>query len=245
MTSVPRLTRLTFHGPLSGARADRLVARLSRTSPSSVLDVGCGWGELLLRVLAACPAARGVGVDINEADLARGKAAAEDRGLGDRVLFTRGDASAAEPSMADIVVCLGSSHALSEDLGEALAALRALVRPGGRVLLGEGFFCRPPTPVELAAMWPGASADDHPSLPGLVDTAVAAGFRPEWIETATRAEWEDFESGYLADVEEWLVANPDHAEAADTRAKADAHRRRWLRGYGDVLGQAYLTLIPT
>lgn len=242
---MPRLTRLSFHGPLSCTRADRLVTRLSRTSPSSVLDVGCGWGELLLRVLAACPAARGVGVDLNEADLSRGRAAAEERGLGDRVLFTRADASAAELGIADVVLCVGSSHALGEDLGEALAALRTLVRPGGRVLLGEGFFCRPPTLVELAAMWPGASPDDHPSLPDLVDTAVEAGFRPEWVETATRAEWEDFESGYLADVEEWLVANPDHAEAADTRAKADAHRRRWLRGYGDALGQAYLTLIPT
>jgi len=244
MSSVPRLTRLTFHGPLSDARADRLVTRLSRTSPSTVLDVGCGWGELLLRLLAACPTARGVGLDVNEDDLARGRAAAEARGLDDRVSFVAADASGAEPEMADVVMCVGSSHSLSEDLGGALATLRSLVRPGGRVLLGEGFFRRAPTRVELASMWPDASADDHPPLSNLVDAAVAAGFRPEWIETAGRGEWEDFESGYLADVEEWLVANPGHAEAADTQAMADAHRQRWLQGYGDVLGQAYLTLIP-
>ena len=47
----PGLTQLTFHGPLSEVRAARLVARLTRNSPRTVLDIGCGWGELMLRVL--------------------------------------------------------------------------------------------------------------------------------------------------------------------------------------------------
>jgi hypothetical protein len=58
----PSLTRLTFHGPLSEARAGRLVDRLTRTrtcTPGTVLDVGCGWGELMLRILAALPDATG------------------------------------------------------------------------------------------------------------------------------------------------------------------------------------------
>ena len=33
----PSLTRLTFHGPLSEARAARFVARLTRNSPRTVL----------------------------------------------------------------------------------------------------------------------------------------------------------------------------------------------------------------
>ena len=57
----PRLTRLTFHGPLSEARAARIVARLTGNSPRTVLDIGCGWGELMLRVLAAAPDATGLG----------------------------------------------------------------------------------------------------------------------------------------------------------------------------------------
>jgi len=68
------LTQLTFHGPLSEVRAARLVARLTRNSPRTVLDVGCGWGELILRVLAAAPDATGLGLDTDEGDLARGRA---------------------------------------------------------------------------------------------------------------------------------------------------------------------------
>jgi hypothetical protein len=59
------LTRLTFQGPLSGARAARIVDRLARAAPSTVLDIGCGWGELMLRTLEAVKGATGLGVDVN------------------------------------------------------------------------------------------------------------------------------------------------------------------------------------
>jgi len=67
MPSFPPLHHdLTFLAPLSEARASRLVAFLAADEPSTVLDVGCGWGELLLRVLEAVPSARGLGVDLDE-----------------------------------------------------------------------------------------------------------------------------------------------------------------------------------
>src|SRR3954452_2620376 len=83
----PRLTRLTFHGPLSEARAARIVGRLAERAPATVLDIGCGWGELVLRVLEAVPGATGVGIDLNGEDLARGRANAAARGLAGRVEF--------------------------------------------------------------------------------------------------------------------------------------------------------------
>ncbi len=79
-------------------------------------------------------------------------------------------------------------------------------------------------------------------LVGTVDQAIEAGFRPLAIGTATRAEWEAFESGYLADWEEWLIVNSGNPDAVDIRARSDAHRDRWLRGYRDVLGFCYLIL---
>ncbi|MFF8656213.1 SAM-dependent methyltransferase [Streptomyces huasconensis] len=245
----PRLTTLTFHGPLSEDRARRLVDRLAATGPRTVLDIGCGWGELLLRVVGAVPGATGAGVDIQAEDLARGRAAAEERGLADRVVFAEESATDTTRGPADVVLCLGASQALSSaapprSTVEALRALRGLVAPGGRVVLGEGFWERTPTADELAAMWPDARADEHLSLGDLVDAAIEAGFRPLWVETASTEEWEEFESGYRCATEEWLAAHPGHPSAAATRARVDAQRAGWLRGYRGVLGLAYLTLAP-
>lgn len=241
-----RLRGAGFHGPLGEARAGRIVGRLAGRLGGGrvVLDIGCGWGELMLRLLEAAPSARGVGVDLDAADLARGRANARARGLAGRVEFVEGDAREGDHGRGDVVLCLGASQALADDLVGALGALRERVAPGGRVLLGEGFWEREPTAAELAASWPGASAADHTDLATLVDTAVAAGFRVPWVETADRAEWDDFESGYLAAQEDWLAAHPTHALAAQTREHVDTHRSRWLRGYRGVLGIAYLTLAP-
>ncbi|MFC5219203.1 SAM-dependent methyltransferase [Streptomyces coerulescens] len=244
----PRLTRLTFHGPLSEARAQGLVRRLTRTDPRTVLDIGCGWGELMLRVLAAAPRATGVGLDLNTEDLARGRRTAQARGLAERAEFVEESATGTSRGPADLVLCVGSSQALGTaeppgHLAEALRELRRLVSDDGRVLLGEGFWQRSPTPAELAGMWPQAAATDHPDLAGLLDAVVAAGFRPEWTETANLDEWEEFESAYQADVEVWLARNPGHPLAAETRERLDRHRGQWM-SYRGVLGLAYLTLVP-
>ncbi|MFE2388802.1 SAM-dependent methyltransferase [Streptomyces althioticus] len=244
----PRLARLTFHGPLSEHRAGRLVERLARTGPATVLDIGCGWGELMLRVLEAAPGCTGVGIDLRAEDLARGRRAAEERGLAGRVEFVEESATGTSRGPVDLVLCVGSSQALTTRkppalVSDALRALRGLVADGGRVLLGEGFWQRPPTEAELAGMWPGATATDHHGLGTLLDLAVKAGFRPEWTETADAGEWEEFESAYQADTEVWLAEHPGHPRAAETRERLDRHRAQWM-SYRGVLGLAYLTLVP-
>jgi hypothetical protein len=117
-----------------------------------------------------------------------------------------------------------------------------LVKPGGLLLFGAEIWDRTPTDAQLASMWPGMTAGDCFYLPELVGAATAEGFRPLRIQTATRGEWEEFESGYAAGAEEWLLANGDHPEAGQVRAGLDRHRSTWLRGHRDVLGFTYLTL---
>ena len=77
-----------------------------------------------------------------------------------------------------------------------------------------------------------------------------------WISRSARAsarrgsrrppgeEWEDFESGYQCDEEEWLATHAGHPEAARIAEQVVEHRSFWLRGYRGLLGQAYLTLVP-
>jgi SAM-dependent methyltransferase len=189
---------------------------------------------------AAVPGAQGVGVDTHAPDLVRGRDNATVRGLADRVTFIDGPVKE-HLDRGDLVVSVGAFQAFGT-VDEALKVLRGLVIPGGRLLFGAEFWEHPPTADELANMWPGISADDSTDLVGLVDQAIAAGFRPLRIETATRGEWEEFESRLAADVEEWLLSHTGHPEADDVRSGLDRQRSIWLRGHRDVMGFAYLTL---
>src|SRR5438874_5967013 len=103
----PHLGRLTFHGPLSEARAARIVARIAANQARTVLDIGCGWGELMLRILEAVPEATDLGLDTHQGDLDRGQASARSRGLGDRATFVRESAVRTARGPADLVLCTG------------------------------------------------------------------------------------------------------------------------------------------
>jgi SAM-dependent methyltransferase len=230
---------LDFNSPMSDALADAIAAALARTAPALVLDIGCGWGELLLRVLAAAPAAHGIGVDRDEVALARARTNASERGLATRVTFSESMPDPAEIAPPTVVLCVGADHVFGEQR-DALGALANIATPGGRLLFGTAFWERPPTVEEAAGL--GATPDDFVSLPDLVDLAMSAGFRLLDLRTATRREWEQFEMGFLADWEEWLMRWPNAPGAADIRERADAHRDGYLRGYREVLGFAYLTL---
>lgn len=231
---------MKFHGPLSAERADRIASELTARTPETVVDYGCGWGDLLLRVLSAAPGARGLGIDIDGPDIARARRNADERGFGDRAVFIEGSAID-HSNKADVVINCGAYHAFGH-IPEALTALRGLVNPGGRVLFGAEIWDRTPTEQQLSAMWPGTRLSTCLYLADVVFAAVEAGFRPLQIETATLAEWDEFESGLAAGAEEWLLANPDHSEAGQVREKLGSHLSIWLRGHREVMGFAYLTL---
>jgi SAM-dependent methyltransferase len=239
---------LAFHGPLSDARADGFVGFLGGLDRGCVVDVGCGWAELLLRVLQSNPALTGVGIDLNPADISHGQALAERRGLQDRVSLVVGDASTDAPASAQGVICIGSSQVWGTkgrtdmDYAAAFTALRRMVAREGRVVYGEAIWTRPPTAAATAPL--GGSPSEFKALPEVVDAAVAAGFRPFGIAVATLDEWDAFESGYGRGYERWLTSHDSsHPDYQPILERADRHREAWLRGYRGVLGLAYLQLV--
>lgn len=233
---------LSYNSPLAAYRATRLVEQLAQAAPRDVLDIGCGWAELLLDLLDAVPSARGHGIDEHEPDIERGRESARRRGLSDRVQLEARQADDTLPS-AELVVNIGAFQAFG-DVPTALARLRELVRPGGRALLGCEYWEHTPSDVELAALWEGTAREESLLLPDLVDAAITAGFRPLSTQTVTRQEWEDYESGHMAPQEEWLARHPQHPQADAVRRQLDEQRTIWLRGHRDLLGFAYLTLLP-
>ena len=246
----PRHEDLVFLSPLSQERAARLVRFLATDLSGTVLDLGCGWAELLLQVLDAAPSARGVGVDVDTVSLAHGRDLAEQRGLGERVTLLEEDPRAAAPRQAEAVICVGASQiwgppvedGLPLDYAAALEALRATVHRGGRVVYGEGIWSRPPTPEAVAPL--SGRLDELVTLPELVELAVTHGFVPVAVHEATLDEWDTFESGYAAGWAVWLTEHdPDHPDAAEVRERAARQRAGYLAGYRGILGMAYLELL--
>lgn len=232
---------LVFHGPLSEARADALISGLGPLDGKHVVDLGCGWAELLLRAVAAGTGATGHGIDLDPGAIARARANAATRAL--PVTFTTTDASTWHGE-ADVLIINGATHIWGGEpathTANALRAARDLLTPNGRLLLGEGFWHTTPTPARLAAM--PIPRDQYGSLPALVDLALAHGYRPLRLCQATLDEWDAFQSGHALGWERWLEANPDSPHRAAVTAKADTHRAHWLHGWREALGFAYLTL---
>ena len=219
---------LRFNAPLSEARASALVAELPISPGHHVLDLGCGWGELLLRILAAHPATTGTGVDTAREALDRGVRLASQRGLHGRVEFVEAEA-ATFVDVADVVVCVGASHAFGS-LDDALHWLRECVAPGGRVLFGDGYWSDEPSTAAIEAI--GAL----PQLDDLRATVGAAGFRVEHEESSTLAEWDAFETCWRSGLE--ASSDPDAVAFAARR------RREYEHGYRGAIGFAWLILAP-
>jgi cyclopropane fatty-acyl-phospholipid synthase-like methyltransferase len=81
-----------------------------------VLDVGCGWGELLLRVTAAAPLIRAIGADLDEAGIAEAIWRARVRGRASRVSFRAADAGTEPVVPVESLIAIGASQVWGPDV---------------------------------------------------------------------------------------------------------------------------------
>jgi SAM-dependent methyltransferase len=184
---------LTLWNPLGKPALDEVIGLLDLAPGASVLDVGCGRGEVLRRVTARWDV-RATGYDI-------------DGSLLPSADFNLQVRDSPPPGPFELVICIASSHAIG-GFPDALGALRDLTAPGGQVLLGEGFWRRPPSDEYLVALG-DASADELADYPGLMRAAEEAGLTPLYSCVASEADWDRYEWRLVLNAERWAAANPD------------------------------------
>jgi trans-aconitate methyltransferase len=214
--------------PLPAAKLDELLDLLDLAAGARVVDLGCGKGDLLRRIATRGPV-EGVGIDNSAALIAEARGAATP-GL----TFCEGDLTtfaATEPFELACAVGAGAGGGPVE----LLARLHALVRPGGLVLLGDGYWRRPPAAQYLDAL--GATADELPDLAGMVTAAEALGLVPLYAVTTSVEEFDRYEWRWALNGERYAAAHPDESGVGDFLEWIRNGRRRYLvLGGRDTLG---------
>jgi len=160
---------------------EQLIAELLPPPPADILDLATGTGFLAL--IAAAQGHLVTGADLAEPMLSVARRTAATRDLG--VTFIEADAVAPKlPAQSFDVVMSRHLFWTLRDPGAALIAWRELLRPGGRILIIDGFWFDPDTEPVEGFFESFYDRDTRRVLPGWtcrdVDTVVvmveAAGF---------------------------------------------------------------------
>jgi ubiquinone/menaquinone biosynthesis C-methylase UbiE len=111
-------------------------------SGGSILEVGCGTGQHLIRLTKAFPHARCVGVDIDPTGIKAAKATLEKAGVTDRVRLIEGDvATAVAEDSIDAVVMIEVLHEIAPGFRQGIidACHRALRSDGWLLIIDETY----------------------------------------------------------------------------------------------------------
>jgi cyclopropane fatty-acyl-phospholipid synthase-like methyltransferase len=226
---------LAFQNPLDEREIDALVGRLPLRPGARVLDLGCGKAELLIRILELHDVSA-VGVDRSPFFLAEAREEVARRIPGAELELREEDAARTElrAGSFELAAAVGAGAVFGR-YREALHALARLVRPGGHVLVGEGYWRREPSPAYLEAL--GAERDELADRDGLVAAARAAGLELVEELASSEADWERYERRWAESGERWAAEHPKHPDREEFLAWIRNGRERFERlGGRETLG---------
>ena len=208
--------------PLTSAQLDEVVAGLDLRPGMVVLDVACGYGELLRRIRDRAPVAT-IGVDLSPWMIT--SAVGASRGE-NSTRWLLGDARQAVDNigLVDLVVCIGAEW-IWHDFDGTVRALAESVKPGGQFVVGAERLHLAAEPAEVRRRW------------GAVATAAEreAALRALGLDLVARIDASDAGwDAYLARTAEaarsWAARYPGErsdrwlAEQADWQAARDRDR---------------------
>lgn len=205
---------------------------LHLTAESTVLDIGSGKAELIIRLIERYQvSALGLELDASYVEEAHTQAAV--RIPGGRLELRECDALTFDPGaqVFDLASCVGACH-IYGSLRLTLEHLARFVRPGGKVLVGDGYWKQEPAQEYLAALQ--TTRDELQTHADNVAAGFSLGLTPMYASVCNEDEWDRFEWLHLH--ERYAYRKPDDPGMADLIAKLHAWRDIYLRWGRDTLG---------
>lgn len=220
---------LCWNNPISQERMSRYLRAIPLRPEQRVIDIGCGCGEVLIRVAEQSGAA-GLGIDQSPEFIAEARRRESKRVDPARVEFVVADAGhfPIEAGHFHLALCLGASHAFglgSSAYQQALRRMIPMVASGGSLLIGEGYLKQPATPVYREFL--GDAIPEGMTHAANVTAGRDLGLVPLAAWTSSVEEWDDFEWAHQR-IAEWQSRdNPDDP----VKSSKLEWRRRWIDAY--------------
>ena len=212
--------------PLSLAKVDEIVGLLDLPAGGRILDIGCGKGEALIRIVERCGVSA-VGVDLSPHFVRelRERVASRIPGADAELLEMDGADYAGEPASFDLAMCLGASWTFGGHAG-TLRALAAWTRPGGLVLVGEPFWRREPDPAYLA--WSGMKREQFGTHAENIEAGLRLGLTPVYALAGDEDDFDRYEALQWRAADRYARAHPDDPDLSELLDRVARGRHEYV-----------------
>ena len=214
-----------FCSPMNEGKADLLLSHLELAGAQKVVDIGCGKGELLIRMVERF-GIEGVGVDRSPTFLSIAQERSSRAGISGRISFFEQDAGCytADSTRFAAGLCIGSGAAFGF-FADVARRMSRLVQQGGRLLIGECYWKQEPAEEYLRFL--GVDRKVYSSHEGNLETARQLRLMPLWSTTSSDEEWDAYEELYRRNIEDYVAENPEDPDGP----KMIERVRTWNRMY--------------
>lgn len=216
-----------FCNPLSEAKVDEMIELLDLSDDAHVLDIACGKGEILRRIVQRW-GCRGVGVDLAPEWVAEARSKIVAAGLADSIKILNEDGAKYEGTreLLDATLCIGASWIWGGFRG-TLEALSRWTRPRGLVVVGEPFWAREPSKAHLkAAKLERSTFGTHLEN---VEQGTKLGLRFLHALVSSDDDWDRYEGYQWYAAEKYADDNPDDPDVAEILSRMHEFRDIYLR----------------
>ncbi len=223
--------------PVDETKLEQLYDLLELKRNATVIDFGCGKGEMLIRLVEKYDI-KGLGIDKSPYCVREAEKRKRQRVPEADLRFLEMDGVQYKPETgesSDLAMCIGATW-IYGSYRNTVRALGEMTRSSGFVMVGEPFWRTNPPHEYLQSV--GLSADSFDTHHGNVTTGESEGLRLVCTLVSSEEDWDRSEGLHWYTAAEYALTHPRDPDVKELLARDSKERESYLRWGREVLGWA-------
>lgn len=228
--------------PMSSEKLDELVEILNLDEGSKILDIACGKGEFIIRLVKRYNVSA-IGVDLSPYYIREAKKKIETIIPNSDVQLIEKDGAQYEPEQSesfDMASCLGASWIFKNHEG-TLKYLIKQVKKGGIIIAGEPYWKTRPSEeylIKAKEVYDSEEFGDFGSHFENVRTGEKLGLTLIYCLVSNGDDWDRYLNLQWNAIDKYIRANPKDPDNLEIEEKISKERELYLRWERELFGWA-------